>query len=56
MTFCRRVQRRTISVLVAGQVVSGLDIGIGVSLGALLVVDVTTSETLSGMAATTGTL
>ncbi|MDN6399791.1 MAG: MFS transporter [Brachybacterium sp.] len=52
----RRVQRRTVSVLIAGQIVSGLGIGAAVSMGALLVAAVTGSEAWSGMAATMNTL
>lgn len=51
-----RVQRRTVSVLIAGQIVSGLGIGAAVSMGALLVAAVTGSEAWSGMAATMNTL
>ncbi|ASK66286.1 MFS transporter [Brachybacterium avium] len=52
----RRVQRRTIAVLIAGQIISGLGIGAAVSMGALLVAAVTGSEAWSGMAATMNTL
>ncbi|MDN5900589.1 MAG: MFS transporter [Brachybacterium sp.] len=52
----RRVQRRTVAVLIAGQIVSGLGIGAAVSMGALLVAAVTGSEAWSGMAATMNTL
>ena len=52
----RRVQRRTVSVLIAGQIVSGLGIGAAFSMGALLVAAVTGSEAWSGMAATMNTL
>lgn len=51
-----RIRRRTISTLVAGQILSGLGIGAAVSMGALLVTDVTGSEAWSGMAATMNTL
>ncbi|HEX7352242.1 MFS transporter [Brachybacterium sp.] len=51
-----RVQRRTVSVLIAGQIVSGLGVGAAVSMGALLVAAVTGSEAWSGMAATMNTL
>ena len=33
----RRIQRRTVAVLIAGQIISGLGIGAAVSMGALLV-------------------
>lgn len=51
-----RVQRRTVTVLIAGQIVSGLGFGAAVSMGALLVAAVTGSEAWSGMAATMNTL
>ena len=51
-----RIRRRTISTLVAGQVLSGLGFGAAVSIGALLVAQVTGSEAWSGMAATMNTL
>lgn len=52
----RNVQRRTVAVLIAGQIVSGLGIGAAVSMGALLVTAVSGSEAWSGMAATMNTL
>lgn len=52
----QRIRRRTISILVAGQILSGLGIGSAVSMGALLVTEVTGSEAWSGMAATMNTL
>lgn len=52
----RRVQRRTLAVLVAGQIVSGVGIGAAVSMGALLVAAVTGHEAWSGMASTMTTL
>jgi MFS family permease len=49
-------QRRTLVVLSIGQVLSGVGLGAGVSLGALLVASVSGDEALSGLAATAGTL
>ncbi|MGP9604014.1 MULTISPECIES: hypothetical protein [unclassified Brachybacterium] len=51
-----RVQRRTLAILIAGQIVSGLGVGAAFSMGALLVAAVTGSEAWSGMAATMNTL
>ncbi|RWZ61109.1 MFS transporter [Labedella populi] len=47
---------RTISVLVAGQVLGGVSAGATISLGALLAADVTGDEALSGLASTFLTL
>jgi len=51
-----RLQRRTISVLIAGQILGGLGLGVGVSTGALLVASVSGSDALSGLSATMLTL
>ncbi|MDJ0396649.1 MFS transporter [Rhodococcus sp. G-MC3] len=51
-----RIQQRTVGVLAAGQVLGGLGMGAAVSMGALLVTDVTGSASWSGMAATSNTL
>ncbi|NNG35917.1 MFS transporter [Nakamurella aerolata] len=50
------VQRRTVRLLVAAQIVGGIGIGAGASLGALLAEDVTNSETWAGLARTASTL
>jgi MFS family permease len=50
------LQRRTVWLLSAGQVLGGFAIGATVSLGALLVADVSGSDAWSGMAATMSTL
>ena len=52
----RRGQRRTISVLIAGQILGGLGMGASLSLGSLLAVQVSGSTAWSGMAATMNTL
>lgn len=49
-------QRRVVQVLAAGQILAGIGLGAAMSLGALLVTDVTGSSAWSGMAATTNTL
>lgn len=51
-----RVQRRIVTVLSIGQILSGVGLGAGVSIGALLVSSVSGDEALSGLAATAGTL
>lgn len=49
-------RRRTLGVLVAGQVLAGIGVGATLSAGALLITEVSGSETLSGMAATMTTI
>ena len=49
------LQRRLVVVLSVGQVLSGVGLGAGVSLGALLVAAVSGDDALSGLAATAGT-
>ncbi|MFE3456632.1 MFS transporter [Nocardiopsis aegyptia] len=51
-----RLQRRVVRALSAGQVLGGVGAGATISLGPLLIVAITGSEGLSGLAATTGTL
>ena len=50
------VQRRTVALLAAGQVLGGLGLGATLSLGALLAAQVSGNAALSGLAATMGTL
>ena len=50
------VQRRTVAVLVAGQVLGGLGIGAIISVGAVLAAEVAGSESWAGAAATLSTL
>lgn len=50
------LQRRVVRVLAAGQVLGGLGTGAALSLGALLVADVSGSSAWAGMAATMSTL
>lgn len=50
------VQRRTVRMLVVAQVVGGIGIGAGASLGALLAEQVTDSESWAGLARTCSTL
>ncbi len=52
----RDLQRRVVRVLAAGQVLGGLGAGATLSLGALLITEVSGSPAWSGMAATTATL
>ncbi|WP_432561694.1 MFS transporter [Kineococcus sp. SYSU DK003] len=52
----RELQRRVVRVLAAGQVLGGLGTGATLSLGALLITEVSGSSAWSGMAATMGTL
>ncbi|MFV0374181.1 MFS transporter [Microbacterium sp.] len=52
----RRVQRRTVGVLAAGQVLGSIAFGATVSLGALLAVDLSGAEELSGLATASVTL
>ena len=49
-------QRRIVVILSIGQVLSGVGLGAGVSLGALLVAAITGDDAFSGLAATAGTL
>lgn len=51
-----RAQRRILLVLVLGQILAGLGTGATLSLGALLITDLTGSSAWSGMAATMSTL
>lgn len=51
-----KLQRKVVAALAAGQVVGGIGTGATLSLGALLIVQVSGSQAWSGMAATTGTL
>ncbi len=51
-----RVQRRTVAVLAAGQVLGGVAFGATVSLGALLAADLSGQESLSGLATASVTL
>ncbi|TAP44939.1 MFS transporter [Arthrobacter sp. S39] len=52
----RRLQRRVVTALSIGQIVGGIGTGATLSLGALLIVQVSGSTEWSGMAATAGTL
>jgi MFS family permease len=52
----RAVQRRILTVLSIGQVLSGVGLGAGISLGALLLGRLADDESVSGLAATAGTL
>ncbi|MHC5560882.1 MFS transporter [Kocuria sp. U4B] len=52
----KKLQRRVVGALAFGQIVGGIGTGATLSLGALLIVQVSGSEAWSGMAATTGTL
>ncbi|WP_411699719.1 MFS transporter [Conyzicola sp.] len=52
----RAIQRRSVSLLGAGQVLGGLGLGAGLSLGALIAADLSGSPAWSGMAATMTTL
>ncbi len=49
-------RRRTLGVLVTGQVLAGIGVGATLSAGALLITEVSGSEALSGMAATMTTI
>ncbi|GED00051.1 MFS transporter [Kocuria varians] len=51
-----RLQRKVLSVLALGQVMSGLGTGATLALGALLVTEVSGNSSLSGLAATMNTL
>lgn len=50
------IQRRTVRVLTAGQVLSGFGLGSTLSIGSLLAVDLSGSEAWAGSAATAATL
>ena len=52
----RAVRRRSMVVLITGQVLAGIGMGATLSAGALLITEVSGSETLSGMAATMTTI
>lgn len=49
-------RRRALGVLIAGQVLAGIGVGATLSAGALLITEVSGSESLSGMAATMTTI
>lgn len=51
-----RVRRRSRAAIIAGQVLAGIGMGSTLSAGALLIAEVSGSETLSGMAATMATI
>ncbi len=51
-----RVRRRSRAAIIAGQVLAGVGMGSTLSAGALLITQVSGSETLSGMAATMSTI
>lgn len=51
-----RVRRRSRAAIIAGQVLAGVGMGSTLSAGALLITEVSGSETLSGMAATMSTI
>jgi MFS family permease len=51
-----RVRRRSRAAIIAGQVLAGIGMGSTLSAGALLITEVSGSETLSGMAATMATI
>ncbi len=50
------LQRRTVRVLAAGQVLTGVGVGAGVAAGSLLVADLTGNEGLAGLAQTFGVI
>src|SRR5690606_7521513 len=52
----RTIQRRTVLVLSAGQVLGGIAFGATVSLGALLAADISGDDALSGLATASVTL
>ena len=52
----QRMQRKVLLVLATGQIMGGLGVGASLALGALLVVEVSGSSALSGLAATMNTL
>ncbi|MHA7292448.1 MFS transporter [Arthrobacter sp. HLT1-21] len=51
-----QVQRRTVWVLIVGQVLGGIGIGSTVSIGAVMAANISGSDALSGMATTLSTL
>lgn len=51
-----RVQRRTVRMLICAQIIGGVGIGAGASMGALLAEAVTNSESMAGLARTSSTL
>lgn len=51
-----RVRRRSRTAIIAGQVLAGVGMGSTLAAGALLITEVSGSETLSGMAATMSTI
>ncbi len=55
-TIARAAQRRILVVLSVGQVLAGVGLGAGVSIGALLLSAVAGDASISGLAATAGTL
>ncbi|MBG6180481.1 MFS transporter [Arthrobacter sp. CAN_A1] len=50
------VQRRTVSVLIVGQILGGIGIGCTVSIGAVMAANISGSDALSGTATTLSTL
>ncbi len=50
------LQRRTVRVLAAAQVLTGVGVGAGVAAGSLLVADLTGTEGLAGLAQTFGVI
>ena len=52
----QRIRRKSISVLAAGQILGGLGSGATLTLGSLLIVNVSGLDELAGMAATMNTL
>lgn len=52
----QQVRRRSISVLALGQILGGMGAGATLTLGSLLIVDVSGTDVLAGMAATMNTL
>ena len=54
--FVAAIQRRTVGILAAGQVLGGIAFGATVSLGALLAADLSGQESLSGLATAAVTL
>jgi MFS family permease len=50
------LQRRTVRVLAAGQVLTGVGVGAGVAAGSLLVADLTGNDGLAGLAQTFGVI
>jgi MFS family permease len=51
-----RVQRRTVRILVAAQILGGLGVGSGIAVGSLLVEQLSGSATLAGLALTASVL